>query len=956
MLKRIRLLLKETVIYTVCASLVSLPYYGTASAQSSSTNANMQNAAMAGREMQNSAISDLKGYVNKLGYGAKDLVPQSVDGVNNGKGMTVEDVQKLMGIYKDNDEYRKQGNAYIVDLEKRSVNADSSDPEAAAYSVLKTVSAFPKNQITDSDPIVQKTKETLEGLEDFSKTLADCTAMEEYLLQERVVHEPIYEQCTRVIDKTGSCQIQHLYDLTEPVVHQDGPYNISSCGEGCISIWLGKVGDNYIPGGSCSYYEEEMSFRVVKPKALKSVKLDYAAYDDLMRVYVGPKGKERMIYETHSPFPYDDNNQRIDGVRCEYSTHWIWDPTGSGPGCTERSCRKIQSDMPPVDITNEIKEAGKDGIIRFKIRAAVGGEGEAYARINVQYDPGAILEGDLWTPEECFDLAKAVSDGMAQGSVECVEMPGNANAGGSCVSFGGYEVCSDNFGASPLKGINPLCRKVNVTANYSFYKGDMDCYTAADGTLVCPKNEGGNLDDCQKLVDAGCTYIKSECTEGAQGNSGNCYVYTNTYDCGYDQVVSTPVSERTFKCSGSVACMGTDCITTDFTQSTDFTKAAALLHVAQQASKDMTCTGTDENGNATGTEDVVCTLFGGSGFECKKAVGGIQNCCEQPTSVNFVDYITMTFKVYLADSAMMSLNREMQPSFVGAYQDLHNSAVEIVKQGLSPVTKPLTSYAENISGAVKNFFQPLTAAIDEIKKKISQAIADMINSMLQKMGIQAGAGAAGAAESSTELAKVTANQVSEAIGTAVAVVGYVYVAYQVAMLVIQTIYKCEEKEFELASNRALRQCHYVGSYCKSKVLGACIEKRYSYCCYKSPLGRILQEQIRSQLYGSANFGSAKHPQCEGISIADFGKVNWDAINLDEWVAMSQEAGFMGADVEKLTMEALTGTGGPSDYEGQRFNAQERASQRLDGAPIDEVRQKLEEQYLTPGDKLNAPQN
>lgn len=123
-----------------------------------------------------------------------------------------------------------------------------------------------------------------------------------------------------------------------------------------------------------------------------------------------------------------------------------------------------------------------------------------------------------------------------------------------------------------------------------FYKGDMDCYTAADGTLVCPKNEGGNLDDCQRLVDAGCTYIKSECTDGAQGSSGNCYVYTNTYDCGYDQVVSTPVSERTFKCSGSVACMGTDCITTDFTQSTDFTKAAALLHVAQQASKDMTCT------------------------------------------------------------------------------------------------------------------------------------------------------------------------------------------------------------------------------------------------------------------------------------------------------------------------------------------------------------------------------
>ena len=308
----------------------------------------------------------------------------------------------------------------------------------------------------------------------------------------------------------------------------------------------------------------------------------------------------------------------------------------------------------------------------------------------------------------------------------------------------------------------------------------------------------------------------------------------------------------------------------------------------------------------------------------------------------------------MADSAMMSLNREMQPSFVGAYQDLHNSAVEIVKQGLSPVTKPLTSHIENISGTVKNFFEPVTKVVETVQKEITKFIENTIAEMIKKMGIQTGTNVA-TQEALNEAAQKTTQQVTEALGTAVAVVGYVYVAYQVAMLVIQTIYKCEEKEFELASNRALRQCHYVGSYCKSKVLGACIEKRYSYCCYKSPLGRILQEQIRTQLYGSANFGTAKNPRCEGISIADFGKVNWDAINLDEWVAMSQEAGFMGADVEKLTMEALTGTGGPSDYKGQRYNAQERAAQRLEEAPIDEVRQKLEEQYLTPGDKLNATQ-
>ena len=154
----------------------------------------------------------------------------------------------------------------------------------------------------------------------------------------------------------------------------------------------------------------------------------------------------------------------------------------------------------------------------------------------------------------------------------------------------------------------------------------------------------------------------------------------------------------------------------------------------------------------------------------------------------------------MADSAMMSLNREMHPSFVGAYQDLHNSAVEIVKQGLSPVTKPLTSHIENISGTVKNFFEPVTKVVETVQKEITKFIENTIAEMIKKMGIQTGTNVA-TQEALNEAAQKTAQQVTEALGTAVAVVGYVYVAYQVAMLVIQTIYKCEEKEFELASNR-----------------------------------------------------------------------------------------------------------------------------------------------------------
>ena len=111
------------------------------------------------------------------------------------------------------------------------------------------------------------------------------------------MHEPIYEQCTRVIDKTGSCQIQHLYDLKEPIEHAGGPYNVGACeGEqGCINIWIGKVGDNYW-SGHCSVYEESTQVRVVNPKAIKRAVLEYTKWDDYMMVYVGKQGQEELIW------------------------------------------------------------------------------------------------------------------------------------------------------------------------------------------------------------------------------------------------------------------------------------------------------------------------------------------------------------------------------------------------------------------------------------------------------------------------------------------------------------------------------------------------------------------------------------------------------------------------------------------------------------------------------------
>ena len=135
----------------------------------------------------------------------------------------------------------------------------------------------------------------------------------------------------------------------------------------------------------------------------------------------------------------------------------------------------------------------------------------------------------------------------------------------------------------------------------------------------------------------------------------------------------------------------------------------------------------------------------------------------------------------------------------------------------------------------------------------------------------------------------------EAVGSVISFVGWVYLAYQVANLIIQLVYKCEQSEYETVSQRDTKNCHYIGSYCKSKKLGLCIVKHRVYCCYQSPLSRIINEQIKATqpdiLSNGGEWGDPEHPKCDGIPLSDITKINWDLINLDEWTALLVSTGI-----------------------------------------------------------------
>lgn len=800
--------------------------------------------------------------------------------------------EELEQIFSDADAMDQFGNEAKANLFQ---DANSSNPSisGSAYQVLMDAANRSRPDFSN-DPVLNLSKKTYEDMDLIAGGFGDCSA--ETTINQNTInaHIPEYERCQRVVDQSADCEVVHDYDASV-VKHYDGPYNLKSCGDGCTELWIGKVGDDYW-AGNCKIYEEYTRVQVSNPDAIVSATLEYVKWDDYMQVWVGKSGQETKVWS--GP---DGNFPPETAGRCELSTSW------------ERN--------PNVDVTPYFKNVKDGDVVTFKIRVSVTGEGEGFGRIKLRYDPSKAITKDEWAPQSCMDSAKGVVDGFAEGEITCIDDPTDATG---CTVINGVKVCESQLKPSPFPGIPKLCKKVRVKADYDFYKGQMDCWTDPQGETHCPVNTGGNLNSCQMYEDnPQCGFISSECIDGAEGSSGKCYVFKDTYDCGTDISIPTLEKETTYQCGGPIRCMGDDCLDITKSQSTDFARASALLNAAQFMTQDMSCTGQNYDDNPTGEENVMCSAFAGEAGECKIAVGGVSDCCEKPTNISFADYLNLIMAVPKLDGAVMGLSDGS--AVKGAYQVLRDP----VMSGWTEITQPFASYIENISGAVDSFLQPVQQFAQEAIGALKEQITKLTSEALGNASATGAAGVpAGAPESMTE--QILGQQGAAMLSTVMTV----YTVYVVSMVMIQMIWKCEEKEFTMNAKRALNSCTYVGSYCKSKVLGACVEERESYCCFNSPLSRIIQEQVRPQL--GLNFGDARTPQCGGIPLDRIADIDWSKVNLDEWLGILQQNGKL-PDPASLNLDALTGAGSDFNIDGTRQDASERIMERLEGINVDKIR-------------------
>ncbi|MBA4092419.1 MAG: conjugal transfer protein TraN [Sphingobium sp.] len=112
---------------------------------------------------------------------------------------------------------------------------------------------------------------------------------------------------------------------------------------------------------------------------------------------------------------------------------------------------------------------------------------------------------------------------------------------------------------------------------------------------------------------------------------------------------------------------------------------------------------------------------------------------------------------------------------------------------------------------------------------------------------------------------------------------------------------CDQQDMEAGMLRGSGMCHEVGTYCSSKILGICVQKAKSQCCFNSKLGRILQEQGRPQLKAFAGgWGEVKSPNCRGFTPQEFQALDFSRMDLSEYYSEieARTADLIQSDMEE----------------------------------------------------------
>ncbi|QYK83434.1 hypothetical protein IBG34_23455 (plasmid) [Aeromonas media] len=93
-------------------------------------------------------------------------------------------------------------------------------------------------------------------------------------------------------EEVRSCDVTRNVAIDEPkltdiISFEGGEGDITQCGSDCLTLAIGRIGDNYLHGDSCTYYDYLSKFFVKDASRIKTATLVRTKFDDWIQLWAG---------------------------------------------------------------------------------------------------------------------------------------------------------------------------------------------------------------------------------------------------------------------------------------------------------------------------------------------------------------------------------------------------------------------------------------------------------------------------------------------------------------------------------------------------------------------------------------------------------------------------------------------------------------------------------------------
>lgn len=258
-------------------------------------------------------------------------------------------------------------------------------------------------------------------------------------------------------------------------------------------------------------------------------------------------------------------------------------------------------------------------------------------------------------------------------------------------------------------------------------------------------------------------------------------------------------------------------------------------------------------------------FFSGEKFECRRSgvMTAGKNCCmSMGRTSSACSFKNVADELGMDDIAMTAMSLGNKLASLAGYD-----ITEYISGEIAQII--VQNWIE--TGSVEGLMGSLTSLLgDQATDLVLENLSDVLAEELMQQAIEDGTMAA--------LQEAAVAEVASMLSTMVSVAGWIYFAYKVYNM-INSMRQCSPGELMLACKKAKQVCHKVGTRCKTKVLGACLQKMEVYCCFNSLLAKIIHEQGRPQI--GRSWGKAKKPDCKGFTMDQFALIDLSSIPFGE---------------------------------------------------------------------------